>query len=174
MENTLSIDTTSLLPHTWEQNWDIVTIVIPDCPKKDKQHVHITSKPDYIEIRYRDKVLAGKTQFTIYPAETTWYYTCGPEKVTEGSHADLKEQRVKNDRSTTSRAEGMTDTLYIELSKVDQHKWWRRLVEGIEEKEIPLEPRKKHEYPDYVQAMLDRKGEELRMAQTRPDLFNQG
>jgi hypothetical protein len=139
MEKTLN--TNEALLHSWEQSWETVTVVVPNCPKSDKTKLSITAKSDMIDIRYKERILSGKLQFSIYPNETTWYYN--------------------------------NDTLYIELAKVDQHKWWRCIVEGIEEKEIPLEPRKKHEYPDYVQAMLDRKGDELRMAQTRPDLVQQ-
>lgn len=61
-------------------------------------------------------------------------------------------------------------TMYVELAKADQHTWWSGVIDGIPEKEIAMTNRKKHEYPEHVQAMLDQQGEQMRMAQERPDL----
>jgi hypothetical protein len=131
-----------MLPHTWEQTWDLITLAIPNCPITDRKKVKIIITRDSINVSYTKEdgtylTFGGDLLFPIYK-EYTWYWT--------------------------------DDTLYIEMPKVDKHKWWTGIVSNVEEKMIPLTSRPTHEYPDYVQTMLHRDGKKMMAAQERPDL----
>ncbi len=60
------------MEHDWEQDWHYVTIIIPDITSKTKLNIELKSQ--HIVITYDGAiVITGKTQFPIYPDESTWY-----------------------------------------------------------------------------------------------------
>lgn len=61
------------LPHTWEQTWETVTIVVPVvCNEKGKVNIHLT--PSSVKIQTPLGVFHGATLYHIYPDESVWYY----------------------------------------------------------------------------------------------------
>src|SRR5450631_4350288 len=60
------------LPHDWQQDWDLVTIIVPGIEFRNKLTIDL--KRDHISIEYDGvQVLSGNTFGAFYSKESMWY-----------------------------------------------------------------------------------------------------